>query len=234
MDKKGIEVLLEAQGIDRERLTLLSTVYDGVTKRNLDSATKLLTDTKNTLLSLETDAQVLSATFGKITKAITDTVSAIDYEKTSGNPEYRQGNFGSLLQKISILESQLGNIERQIRDKSVAFDRAKDTVRVAQTMILTNTAEFEKQKKSIADAVSKLDRKFDDTIKNVEEKLATRYKNIRRQKGNNPKDIVVQITHDNRCGGCYFEIPLSQISRIKTNGYIVCEECGKIIYESIK
>jgi predicted nucleic acid-binding Zn-ribbon protein len=234
MDRKNIEILLEAQGVDRERLTLLGTVYDGVTKRNLDSATKLLTDTKNTLLSLETDAQILSATFGKITKAITDTINAIDGEKTNGNEEYRQGNLGSLLQKISILESQLGNIERQIRDKSVAFDRAKDTVRVAQTMIISNTAEFEKQKKSIAGAVSKLDKQFDDIIKNVDEKLATRYKNIRRQKGSSPKDIVVQITPDDRCGGCYFEIPLSQVSKIKTNGYIVCEECGKIIYESIK
>jgi predicted nucleic acid-binding Zn-ribbon protein len=230
MDKKDIETLLEAQAVDRERLTLINSVYGGVAKRNLDSATKLLTGTKENLLALESDAQNLTATFNKIAKAINDTIKVIDDEKLKSEDDEDAGTFGSLLSKISILEGQLSNIERQISDKSAAFERAKETVAIAQRTIQNTTAEFEKQKNSIKDTVADLDAKFEKTIKTVDEKLSARYKNIRRQKGTDPKDIVVPMTADSRCGGCYFEIPLSQISKIKMNGCIVCEECSKIIY----
>jgi predicted nucleic acid-binding Zn-ribbon protein len=45
-----------------------------------------------------------------------------------------------------------------------------------------------------------------------------------------PIDIVVPLTHK-RCGGCHFELPLSQVHEVTTTGYIICEECGKIIYK---
>ncbi|MDR1917987.1 MAG: hypothetical protein LBQ05_03295 [Christensenellaceae bacterium] len=230
MHKNDIETLLEAQKIDRERLTIINTVFSGVTKRNLDSATKLLTDTKENLLALENDAQNLTVTFNKITKAITDTIKAIDDEKAKGEDKADAGTFGSLLSKISILEGQLSNIERQISDRNTAFERAKEAVSIAQRTIQNTTAEFNKQKDEIKDTVAALDAKFEKTIETIDEKLATRYKNIRRQKSTDPKDVVVPMTADNRCGGCYIEIPLSQISKIKMNGCIVCDECGKIIY----
>jgi predicted nucleic acid-binding Zn-ribbon protein len=232
MDKKDIEKLLEAQAVDRERLTILNTVYGGVVKRNLDSAARLLSDTKENLLALEADAQNLTATFDKIARAINATIKAIDDEKMKGEDNADVGNFGSFLSKISILEGQLSNIERQIREKSAAFERAKDTVTTAQRIIQANTAEFKRQEKSIEETIANLDKKFDATIKTIDEKLASRYKSIRRQKGSGAKDIVVPITHDNRCGGCYFEIPLSQVSKIKMEGCIICEECGDIIYDS--
>jgi len=79
------------------------------------------------------------------------------------------------------------------------------------------------------DKVAEFDKKFEDTIAKVDSKLATAYKNVRRKYGKDPKDVVVPVV-DKRCGGCYMDLPLNQLSQIKVNGYVLCEECGKINY----
>ena len=71
-----------------------------------------------------------------------------------------------------------------------------------------------------------------ESIKNVDEKLIAKYNAVRKSKGTDTKDVVVPLTGDNRCQGCFMDVPVATVNQIKTNGWAICEECGGIIYQA--
>ncbi|MBO4822972.1 MAG: hypothetical protein J5580_00130, partial [Clostridia bacterium] len=73
---------------------------------------------------------------------------------------------------------------------------------------------------------------FNAKVQGVDEKLLMKYRAIRKSKGNDMKDVVVPLTLDNRCQGCFMDVPSAMVNKIKTDGWVTCDECGRIIYQA--
>jgi predicted nucleic acid-binding Zn-ribbon protein len=221
--------LLEAQKTDKERLMLIRSVEQGSIKRELDSAAGVLAEAKTKLLALEADAKTLQDNFARICRVLDETVNLVNKEKDSGGEDIAE--FGSFLSRLSIMESQLADMERKIGEKMLAFENARVSGAKAQRIVQTATETFQKQKLSIKNKLDELDAKFESQIKGLDERLVAKYRAIRRQTDNDVKDIVVPVTADRRCGGCFMEISLSHISKISADGWALCEECGRMVYK---
>jgi hypothetical protein len=152
----SIEKLLEAQSIDRERLILINSVENGITKRNFDSANKLIANTKESLLALEAEARAILDNFARIGRVLEETVNTINREKSNAGGE-DAGNFGSLLSRVSILEGQLADMERRIRDKTAAFDNARVAAAKATKIAQAGAEELVKLRAAIKGKVTELD-----------------------------------------------------------------------------
>jgi len=231
-----IKELLNYQTKERERLALVSGVENGKAKRELDDATVSLDNGKKVLLGLENDAKVLMTNYQSVSKNLKEIFDKIEMYQKSVKPDMDEEEstnsmtfVSGLLSKVSAYESQLNDIANKINAKNQAFEDIKVQVVKAQSVIKNAGEQYQKQTAGNEGELKKIDEELKKLEAAVDKKLMEKFKLIRKnvRKG----DIVVELKH-NRCGGCMFELPLATIHKISNDGYIVCEECEKIIYKN--
>ncbi len=230
MSNQNIEKLLAAQKIDKERLQLVQNLENGKVKKELDRTNKLINDSRANVLQLDSDAKVLQENYQKISKIILETLTLI--EKTNTKQSEDLELYSSYLSKLSMLESQLADIERRITQKSLAFNNIKNDLLKATSQQKTYLKMYETEKVAGAPKLEALEKQFNENIKGIDEKLIAKYGAVRKSNGGNTKDVVVPLTGDNRCQGCFMDVPVAIVNQIKTNGWATCEECGRIIYQA--
>ena len=234
-----IKQLLAYQEKEKERLAVVMSVEAGKTKRELDEAAKQLDTNKRLVLTLDNDAQRITDNFNQAQKTIADITKQIEQVATTdmeGKSEKEISavaqSLSALFSKLNALEKQIVEMKKQIETKFSQFEEARVKLARIQKIIQTNKPAYEQEKSEIADSITKFDKELAIIAKDINKELVDRYKKKRAQdKAGRGYDIVVKLTH-NRCGGCHFELPLSMIHKIETDGYIICEECGKIIYKA--
>lgn len=231
-----IKPLLEYQAREREKLNLLAAVDLGRTKRELDDATRQRETASGTVKQLANDAEVCLAHFEAASKNLAEIFkkmetyskgakSSADEETVTNDMTFVSG----LLSKVSGYESQLADIAVKSANIKTVYDKAVVSAKKAAEVMASASVKYEKETKDIAPKIASIDADLKKLAAAVEPTLMEKYKQARKQtkKG----DIVVPIA-GNCCGGCRFELPSSLIHTVASRGYIICEECGKIIYKA--
>jgi len=232
-----IKPLLEYQEIEREKLKLISTVEDGKAKRDLDEATRVIDNAKRTLLSLESEAKNTLSLYESASKNLSELFAKVaEFEnKTEAKSEDEIQSaltyLSSLATKIHGYESQLKEMQRKIDDKHKRFEETKIQVVKAQKVQQALSGQYKTQSEEIQERIVTFEKELKAKEKLVDPKILERYKKKRASLSGKYQDVAVEMS-SNRCGGCHFELPLSMTHKVATDGYIVCEECGKIIYKA--
>ena len=229
MSNQSIEKLLLAQKIDKERLQLLQNLENGKVKKELDKTTKLINNSRTNVLQLDSDAKVLQENYQKISKIIAETLALV--EKTNANQNEDLELYSNYLSKLSMLESQLADIERRIVQRTLTFKNIINELGKITNQQKNYLKMYEEEKSATAPRLQALEKQFNENIKGIDEKLVAKYNAVRKSKGGDAKDVVVPFG-DNRCQGCFMDVPVAIANQIKTNGWAICEECGRIIYQA--
>ncbi len=224
-----IEKLLVAQKIDKERLQLVQNLEKGKIKTELDRASQTIDNSKNSLLQLESDAKMLQDNYQKFSKIISDTLTQI--EKAQNNHSEDPDLYDEFLSKLTKLESQLADIERRIIQKTNLFKTTSMEGAKASAMLKNISKMYEEAQKAVAPKIQAMEQQFNEKVQGIDEKLLAKYRAIRKSKGSDIKDVVVPLTVDNRCQGCFMDVPSALVNKIKTDGWVTCDECGRIIYQ---
>ena len=230
MSNENIQKLLSAQKIDKERLQLVQSLEKGKVKTELDKTTQMINNSKACLLQLESEAKVLQDNYQKISKIVSDTLALV--EKASIKKSEDLELYSNYLSKLSMLESQLADIERRITQKTTTFKNTTMDVAKASSMLKNISKMYEDAKNAGAPKLQELEKQFNEKVHGVDEKLVTKYRAVRKSKGSDTKDVVVPLTGDNRCQGCFMDVPVAIVNKIKTNGWATCDECNRIIYQA--
>jgi predicted nucleic acid-binding Zn-ribbon protein len=234
-----IKELLTYQAKDKERLAVLAGVDGGKVKRELDACNRGIAESKQALLGLENDAKILVGMFesasknlGEIFDRISQFNKSMESDKTEDELASAHSYVSALLARVNGYESQLEDVSRKIASKTAQFEDGKASLQNASKRVGLLQAEYEKQRKEIEPKLTEFERELKKLESSVDKVLLEKYAKARRNdKSGKVVDVVVPLS-SNRCGGCYFEMPLSQVHSISTNGYITCEECGKIIFKN--
>ena len=235
-----IKPLLEYQSREREKLNLLATVDGGRTKRDLDEATRAREAASGTVKQLASDAEALLGHFEAASKNLAEIFKKLEsYGKgrdsstalgmTNEEAVANDMTFVSgLLSKVSGYESQLADITAKSATIKNVYEKAVTSAKRAQEIAARTSVQFEKETKDIAPKIAAIDADLKKLAATVDPALMEKYKQARKQSKRG--DVVVPIV-GNSCGGCRFELPSSLIHTAASRGYIICEECGKIIYK---
>lgn len=230
MSNANIEKLLAAQKIDKERLQVIQNLEKGKVKTELDKATQTINNSKDSLLQLEAEAKTLQDNYQKLAKIVADTLAQV--EKANAGHSEDLDLYNELLLKLTKLEGQLSEIERRIVQKTNMFKTTSLDVAKASAMLKNISKMYEDAKSASAPKIQTLEQEFNKMVQGVDEKLLTKYRAVRKSKGDDIKDVVVPLTVDNRCQGCFMDVPVAMVNKIKTNGWTTCDECGRIIYQA--
>ena len=226
MSNANIEKLLAAQKIDKERLQLKQAL--GKVKAEKDHAFQTINDAKDSLLKLEAEAKSLQDNYQKLAKMVADTLKQV--EKANASHSEDLSLYNELFSKLNSLEVQLSEIERRINQKTNTFKTTSVEVAKASAMLKTISQKYEDAEKTYAPEIKALEQQFKEKVQGVDAKLLAKYLEVHESKAG--KNVVVPLTGDNRCQGCFMDVPVAIVNKIKNDGWATCDECGRIIYQA--
>jgi predicted nucleic acid-binding Zn-ribbon protein len=222
-----IEEILKYQAKEKEKIALEASIEGGKVKQELTLANKNIENAKRAFVALDNDAKSLEEQSKKLEKIYKEVAGEL--ETVMKNEDVELGKAQSLLANLNAVERQLAGIMSDIEKKSAEFENMKLTVAKAQKAISVLTPEYEKQVGGIASQIAAIDAELNEIAKTVDATLLAKYKQIRKNRATETKDIVVPLI-DNRCAGCFFELALATVHKVQTAGVWACENCGRIIY----
>jgi len=230
-----IKNLLDYQEKDKQRLTLIYGVEGGAVKREINAAKRVYNDASTSVLGLEKEAQGLQETYNNLQKSLKDLLAtAGKFEKATPKSEDEiqktSAEISALLAKVSAVEGQLENVAKNINQKTKIYKDKNSEGAKAYSTIKALTPQYESQLAKIKPDVDKIEGELAKMAPQIDKKLLEKYKSRREAEKGKISNIVVPVQHG-RCGACHFEMPLSLGHKIQTDGYIICEECGKILYK---
>ena len=226
MSNANIEKLLAAQKIDKERQQLKQTL--GKVKAEKDQAFQTINDAKDGLLKLEAEAKSLQENYQKLAKMVADTLKQV--EKANASHSEDLSLYNELFSKLNSLEVQLSEIERRINQKTNTFKTTSVEVAKASAMLKTVSQKYENAEKTYSPEIKALEQQFKEKVQGVDAKLLAKYLEVHENKAG--KNVVVPLTGDNRCQGCFMDVPVAIVNKIKNDGWATCDECGRIIYQA--
>ena len=232
-----IKNLIAYQEKDKARIELLQSIEGGRVKREINASNRTISDARATLLELEREAKELTSSYESTAKMLNeyfDRIEKLKKQEESGKSEDEIQSsvayISTLLTKVGSFESQLESIGKSINSKTKNFEDLKNSVVKAQTAVKNLTPQYETQLAQIRPRLDGIESELKTIASGIDATLIEKYKNRRKSEPQGKiTDIVVPVSAG-RCGACFFEMPLSLIHRISKDGYIICEECGKIIH----
>ena len=157
------------------------------------------------------------------------------YEKqldnVSNNREYdnltKEIEFQGL--EIELLKKKIREAERLIELKQGDLDRGNETLRVRQQDLELKRTELDEIVSETKAEEEKLREKAKALETNIEPRLLTAFKRIRKSSRNGLGIVYVQR---DACGGCFNKIPPQRQLDIRMRKkIIVCEYCGRIMID---
>jgi hypothetical protein len=126
--------------------------------------------------------------------------------------------------------------EKRIRENNESSELLKEQIEKANEMLKEKTIDLDQKKGELENIVSetkaqeeKLREKSKKTEENVEPRLLTAFKRIRKNARNGLGIVPVQR---GACGGCFNKIPPQRQMDVKLGKkIIVCEYCGRIMID---
>lgn len=226
--------ILHYQQLDSE-LVALEKQYDSLKEHEmLGKMSVLYKDMQSTLLTLEENAKKVSeeydASFKQYQEYLNKTKSLNDAEITKLSDDDLAHNLESA-NKISsdlfMLERKLNLMITTINNTLKDFENAKNKLMYAKSKHAELKEFLEKAKAEMQPKTAKIEKELKSLVPTLDEKLFTRYKAL---KHDNVFPVFVPL-NDKRCGYCRVELPSGKLDNLRSQDFIVCEQCGRLIYK---
>lgn len=145
--------------------------------------------------------------------------------------------FDSLSKEIEFQGLEIELFEKRIREFTAEIEQKKETVEKANIELKERQEDLDAKKNELDEIINEtkvdeesLRNKGSEIEKNIEPRLLTAFKRIRKNARNG---LAVVTVERDACGGCFNKIPPQRQLDIKLHKkVIVCEYCGRILVDN--
>lgn len=228
-----IKKLLDYQTIDS---SLNSIEHELISNPNRIKAQKMLTSFKNEQQiaeNLEKDAGKAVEEFNKVKSLyeananLAGKLSSIDVDKLDDSKiEKLNSDLEAVLNNLAAIEKKLGGLNKNVETILAGFENAKKQATIAKNNYMQCKAAYDEFVKSKSDEIAKLKTGLVNISKTINPELMQKYMAIR---GDKIFPVLVPL-NSGLCGFCQMNINANDANRLKEKGYIICENCHRIIY----
>ena len=224
--------ILKIQELERQIRKLSASVNNSRENAMYDKIKENRKAVRDNLNNIEHNAGVLAKQFDQINQRY-EQLSAKSEITAKQKPEITgESNIANLVEDANYLTSELAKLEQKMRELNknvnellVAYNRSyaelktmtnqqnalKNEIQQKEANLLPQKAEIEAQIKALEPKVDKA--------------IYEKYKSMR---NDNIFPVFVPL-RNNCCGGCLMEQSLRFVEKLKKNGMLSCENCGRII-----
>lgn len=223
--------ILKYQDLDLEVQKLEGDIKENEDRKNAIKMQQYLKDYQSKIVELNKKAKSLSDNFNKYKEVfnqmaqnlelITKNLSCEDEKKLEGLIEAGEVVTSNLLK----LEKKLAEVGKESASVQAEYASIMKSARSCKTSLDKYKSSYAEAKAKIEAEIETKKNELEVLAKKVDKTLLQKYKQKRNEKS---KVFVAEI--NGRCGGCRMEISVSKLAKLKADGMIECENCGRIIY----
>jgi len=228
----NIKGLLAYAAIDDE-LTALNREYAELdVVKNFQLQARIKNESGATLMRLNTEAgelinqmNALSEKAAEVFRQLDeakDNVAAIEDEKEA---DFYAKNVEKLLAQLNALSNDVAALSKRIVDIKAEETKAFQQGREATKQGVALKPEYDKCMAEYKPKAAAIKERLAEAGKALDEEVK-KYSSLKAGKVKNP---IVPL-FGSSCKGCFTEIDANSSNKLKTNGYVICQNCGRIIY----
>ncbi len=229
----NIKGLLAYAAIDDE-LTALNRKYAEFAEvKDYQLQARRKRESAGALVRLNTEAgevvnsmNSLSAQAAEVFRQLEEAKSNVEHIEDEKEADYYSKNIEKLLAQLAQLSSDVAALSKRIVDikteEAKAFAQGRDAQQKGKALEPAYTAkmaEYKPEASAIQARMAKAAEGLDEEVK--------RYSNLKASKIKNP---IVPL-YGSSCKGCFTEVDANSRNKLEQDGYVICQNCGRIIYK---
>ncbi len=228
-----IKALLKYQETDAKLRDIELDLSKSEERKKAKNAQKYLEGVDENLNKIELKAGELLFAFESATKELEGLKEKENEFKTAMSDldsedeiNYLMKKTEELLAKIKSLTAEIAKITTDINALNEEYTNVRKTIKVARAQFDEYGQKYNELRKSKKPEMDAIKAELDVLKNDIDPKMLERYLKKRADK---IFPIVVPL-ENNVCGGCFTELSMSDISKLKADGFIECDNCRKIIF----
>lgn len=222
-----VDNILKYQELDRQIRLLEKESANMQEKQIMNKMIAFVKDAQNKSGELENNAKQLVDDYKK-TKAEYDKVLANIQKLISSDAQNEKtlGIINTYSSDLYMLERKLNIIVTKTQEVLKQFGVAKNNVIKAKQKHKECKEKYDAKVNEITPKIAKLRQEQKSLEGSIDEKMLSKYKSVLHD---NIFPVLVPVSNK-LCGGCRMEIPMGKMDKLKNDGFIICEQCGRVIY----
>ena len=230
-----MEKILEYQAVDAELKAIEQELASNEDRKKGIAAKKFLDGVNDSLADLDNKAAEFDSAYTKYTEAYAK-LCEIQKEFDNASDDYTgedEINFvkkkaQELMDELKLLEKQIVRLQEEIVAITEQYNSLKKKTLAAQKQFKESGQKYTEFKESKAEAKNKIVQKLAEIEKEIPTELMEEYKKKRADK---IYPILYEYKGSGFCPYCRTEIPRLSESNMTKNGYVSCDNCGRILYK---
>ena len=229
MDFKNI---LEYQKKDGELIKIERELSSNPSRKVSSEMIAVVKGAQEKSAMLEIRAAGLERDFQAIKKAYSDTTAQIEKFISKDLESLSQKDLESIisatnaiLNNFNVLEKKLFSEAERLNITLNEFENAKKQYGAARAKYNQHKQVYDNLLKEKEPEIKKIKLELESLERGIEPKLLAKYKQLRADK---LFPAFVRLV-DRSCGGCRMELSAAEIEKVKSNGYLECDNCRRII-----
>ena len=226
-----IEKILTYQKRDIELIKLQKGLDNNPDKKAYEKAELLAKQVQSRSNELEKEAgeiikeyEALKKTYAENSKSA-NVITSKNLEEVDIPVLENMASVASNIQSnLSILEKKILQQAERVNAVLSEFNSTKKKYNTAKENYKLHKVKYEEHASTILPKIEEIKKELTNLEKDIDPTALEKYKK-RREK----QPVFVPLL-DKSCGGCQTEMPLASLEKLKTQGYLDCEYCGRIIY----
>lgn len=225
--------LLEYQKLDGKLLLLKRDLEKNEAKLTLNKVVALVKDSQNKLIELEAKAKASIQEFQKNKADYENAYSELAKLTKQDVEKLSESQINENMEKANQLVSALSSLERALSSQAESINNIIKNFEVCRNNIVTYRQKYKESKTkcdqleiSIKPKVEEIKKQMHSLEKDIDATLLAKYKQIRQDR---IFPVFVPL-NNNACGGCSMEMPAALMEKLKSKGYLECEQCRRYIY----
>lgn len=228
-----ISKLLEYQTLDSELYKLEKSIRDNPNKKVVSEMSANVKNAQLRSEQLEKKAEELVQEIERIKSQFASQTEKMNQIMTKDTDslnaeeiESRLSLKDKLSQNLNILDKNLTKLAESINAVLSDFNKTVKVFNASKEKYAASKTAYDNDVKSLEPKMKELEKKLSSLAKGIDAKFMEKYN---KRRADNLFPILVPLK-DNCCGGCHMQLPSAEISKLRTEGYLSCEHCRRIIY----
>lgn len=229
-----IKNLVEYQHLDAKLYELEKSLTKSPNRERCVQLSNLAKESQTKSSKLEEQASQVSAEIREMYKqAENDKKKAksmldVDVDKLEGAELDKYLSLKeSLNQNLSILDKKATKLAENVNTILAEFNKTIKNYNIAKEKYVQAKSAYDKEVAEVNPKIKEIEKELSALAKNIDSTSIEEYK---KRRGDKIFPVLVPL-NNHSCGGCHMEIPASYISKLEEKGYLICENCRRIIYK---
>lgn len=228
-----IAKILDYQKKDGELFKIENSLAKSEFKKNYQDMVAIVKKAQEKSSNLENQAGIILKEYSALNKSFAENNANVaklagkDISKLSENEiQNLTAAINTLTNNLSILEKKILQTAERLNVSLNEFDAAKKNYSAAKFKYAENKKKYDELVASKEGEVQSIKKELSQLEKDIDPKLMAKYKQLRQDK----IFPVFAPLSTRSCGICMLELSAVEVDKVKSQGYLECDNCHRIIY----